>query len=121
MSIDWSGIPQVDPCVALAEVEAGKGTLVDVREPNEVADKSLKATSGVAFCPTTKLSQVTSAEALLALGVPSNIGTASNPAYMMCKAGVRGQKMAEVMKSTGCTHVANVTGGIMNCPAAHTK
>eukprot|EP01061_Rhynchopus_euleeides_P012762 TRINITY_DN2245_c0_g2_i1.p1 TRINITY_DN2245_c0_g2~~TRINITY_DN2245_c0_g2_i1.p1 ORF type:complete len:120 (+),score=57.03 TRINITY_DN2245_c0_g2_i1:67-426(+) len=115
MSLDWSGIPQVQPADALRIVEGGKGVVVDVREPEELRQVSLK-TPKVINVPTTKLSQATSAAALPGLGFPDDLGRSEgNPAFVMCKAGVRGQRMCEVLKGLGCTHVANLTGGIMNC------
>ena len=119
MVSDWTGIPQVAPAEALQAVETGRGSIVDVREGDEVALDAL-ATDFVA-CPMSELhgrvaTAADKAEALRSVGITDAMGTSDDTAiYCLCKAGVRGQNMAEFFKQCGKTHVANVTGGIMAC------
>ena len=114
----------MEPKYALSEAAAGNGTVVDVREEAEVADVSLRA-DGVLCVPTSQLEVVPFAAdaqaALAAAGFPAEVGTAQNPAWVMCRAGRRGQLVAEILKSLGRTHVANLTGGILNCDPSMTK
>eukprot|EP01061_Rhynchopus_euleeides_P033206 TRINITY_DN55503_c0_g1_i1.p1 TRINITY_DN55503_c0_g1~~TRINITY_DN55503_c0_g1_i1.p1 ORF type:complete len:137 (+),score=39.88 TRINITY_DN55503_c0_g1_i1:225-635(+) len=118
-SIDWSGIAQLSPADGLQIADAGHGLVVDVREPAELQEVSLKS-SNVINVPMSKLSLVPDAadksQALLDLGFPADLGTSEErPAFVICKAGVRGQRMCELLKGLGRTHVANLEGGIMNC------
>eukprot|EP00659_Diplonema_papillatum_P019107 gene19107-29421_t len=117
--VPWGTVPQIQPEHALAIVAdkkaGGIGTILDVREPDEVAAWHLPFTKGeVLHIP---MSTIT--DNLAACGIPDNLGTAENPCLIMCKAGSRSQKVANYLNEKGRKHVANISGGITAFPTEH--
>eukprot|EP01064_Diplonema_japonicum_P031205 TRINITY_DN5513_c0_g1_i1.p1 TRINITY_DN5513_c0_g1~~TRINITY_DN5513_c0_g1_i1.p1 ORF type:complete len:205 (+),score=33.08 TRINITY_DN5513_c0_g1_i1:64-678(+) len=110
IELEWCGIPQVEPCHAKALVDDGHGLVVDVREQDEIDEMPLASTPFLHI----PLSRIASGgEDLTSLGFPDSLGTSEdNPCLLLCKAGIRSQRVAEHLHHLGRSHVANITGGI---------
>ena len=117
-TIDWSGIPQVSLKDAAEQVGGGTGAFLDVREEHEWRHVSLDFDNTLYVQMGKVEAAAASADpsaALSALNVPADLGDSEDtPCFVLCAAGVRSQRIAEVLRAIGKTHVANVRGGIMH-------
>eukprot|EP01064_Diplonema_japonicum_P038365 TRINITY_DN926_c0_g1_i2.p2 TRINITY_DN926_c0_g1~~TRINITY_DN926_c0_g1_i2.p2 ORF type:complete len:126 (+),score=34.29 TRINITY_DN926_c0_g1_i2:56-433(+) len=112
MSITWTGIPQVEPKAAHGYTG---GVLLDVREPSEVNEVSIVGVRNVPMSEMNKHADDKTGAWLAQFQLKPEDGCSEkSPIFVTCKGGVRGQKMCELLASCGKTHVANISGGMMN-------
>eukprot|EP01059_Diplonema_ambulator_P014675 TRINITY_DN25618_c0_g1_i1.p1 TRINITY_DN25618_c0_g1~~TRINITY_DN25618_c0_g1_i1.p1 ORF type:complete len:205 (+),score=24.41 TRINITY_DN25618_c0_g1_i1:40-654(+) len=112
VELEWGGVPQIEPCHAQAIVDQGTGHILDVREDNELIAAPFPGTTPrYIHIP---LSRIATGKDLTDLGLPPTLGTESDPCLVLCKAGVRSQRVAEHLVYLGRSHVANISGGIQH-------
>eukprot|EP01064_Diplonema_japonicum_P002251 TRINITY_DN1143_c0_g1_i4.p2 TRINITY_DN1143_c0_g1~~TRINITY_DN1143_c0_g1_i4.p2 ORF type:complete len:124 (+),score=22.84 TRINITY_DN1143_c0_g1_i4:480-851(+) len=111
MAIVWEGIPQVEP----SQAQQHGGVVLDVRERNEV---EVKRVAGTKFAPMSEMNQYTLDKSGAWLGrfglKPEDGCSAESPIFVLCGSGRRSQAMCELLVGCKRTHVANITGGIVN-------
>ncbi len=84
----------------LAEAaKAGTVTLIDVRTPAEFAEVHVEFAKNI---PLDELD-------------PKAVNTGTNPVYIVCQRGSRGQKACEKLAAAGLTNAVNVEGGTLAC------
>ncbi|KAJ9456704.1 hypothetical protein DIPPA_33543 [Diplonema papillatum] len=117
MSINWSTKPaEITPQQAaeLVEGPSGKGLVLDVREPDELKAAAVKSDKWVNV-PMSKIQATSLAKALEEAGLSADYGKSEDkPLVMMCRGGHRSMTMCKLALDQGCSHVANLNGGIMN-------
>ncbi len=94
---------QISPAV-LAErcASLGRVDLIDVRTPAEFRECHVAAARNV------PLDQMDAAALLQARN-----GSSTEPLYVICQSGKRGQQACEKLRKAGCTNVVNVEGGTL--------
>ena len=84
-------------------IEAGKGLLLDVRTPNEVASGKIEGATNLDFYGSTFKADLDKLDKTKAV-------------YVYCRSGNRSGKAMKQMKDLGFTQVYNLMGGYSNWP-----
>lgn len=102
------GTPTITP-QELAEAFKGGKTmdLIDVRTPLEFREVHVNAATNI------PLGQLNPADVMHARN-----GSASEPLYLICRSGSRGQQACEKFLKAGFSNVINIEGGTMACVEA---
>ncbi|MBC7950900.1 MAG: rhodanese-like domain-containing protein [Rhodospirillaceae bacterium] len=95
------------PPEALAQAQAGKLTLIDVRTPDEWRQTGIAPGAKTADVMTSEGADAFVAQVLKAAG-----GNKSAPLGLVCRSGARSAKAVALLESRGFTNVSNVVEGM---------